>query len=184
MGDEERTLNGGFAFVTRRRVLKLGLAGAGAVAIAGAGGVLGIRGCAPPVSGLRALTRYHYRTLTAIGDTLIPRGGIVPQGASDFDLARKFDAYLADEPAESIRTFRRALQLVEYGPVVFDRRLSTFSNLDANERSIHWHSWETSGQLIRLQVALAFRKFFFMMFYDQPEVWPHIGYPGPALSST
>jgi hypothetical protein len=184
MGDDPQSSLGGFAFVTRRRVLKLGLAGAGAVAIAGAGGVPGIRGCAPPVSGLRVLTRYHYRTLTAIGDTLIPRGGGVPQGASDFDLARKFDGYLADEPAESIRTFQRALQLVEYGPVVFDRRLATFSNLDADERSGHWHTWETSDRLLRRQVALAFRKYFFTMFYDQPEVWPHIGYPGPALSST
>ncbi|NUM53208.1 MAG: hypothetical protein HUU46_06165 [Candidatus Hydrogenedentes bacterium] len=184
MGDVPQTRLGGFAFLTRRTVLKLGAAGVGALAVAGVGGALGIRGCAPPVTGLRILSRYHYRTLAAIGDTLIPRGGAIPQGASDFDLARAFDGYLADEPAETVRAIQRALHLVEYGPVVFDRRFVTFSNLTAEERAAHWRTWETSDQLVRRQVALAFRKYFFMMFYDQPDVWPHIGYPGPALTIT
>jgi hypothetical protein len=68
--------------------------------------------------------------------------------------------------------------------VVFERCLTTFSNLETAERLSHWRRWETSDQLLRRQVALAFHRFFYMMFYDRAEVWPHIGYPGPALSST
>ena len=184
MGNKDRVDTQEFALLTRRSILKLGLVSTGSLVVAGAGGLLGIRGCAPPVAGLRVLNRHHYRTLAMIADTLIPRGGAFPLGASDFDLARTFDGYLADEPPENISRFRRALHLVEYGPLIFEHRLATFSNLDVADRSSHWQSWEISDLLLRRQVALAFRRFVYMMFYDQVQVWPHIGYPGPALTTT
>ncbi len=184
MGEETTGRADGFPRITRRTLLKFSLAGAGSLVIVGAGGFLGIRGRAPSVSGLRVLNRYHYRTFTAIAETLIPHGGAFPLGASDFDLARTFDGYLADEPPQNIRTFQRALLLVEYGPVLFERRLVTFSNLNPEQRLNHWQGWESSDRLVRRQVALAFRRFVYMVFYDQPQVWPHIGYPGPAISST
>ena len=32
-----------------------------------------------------------------------------------------------------------------------------------------------------LQIALAFRKFMSLVFYDRPEIWPHLGYEGPMF---
>lgn len=179
--DPSGDASGDFTFLTRRNVLKLGLAGAGALILGGGGELWLLRGRAPAVKGLRVLNRYEYRTLACIGDTLIPQGGPFEEGAADFDLARRYDVYLSDEPPSNIKTFKRALNLIEYGPVIFERRLVTFSNLDATERLQHWHHWEVSDRLLRRQVALAFRRFLYMMFYDQSAVWPYIGYPGPSL---
>src|ERR1035437_1822852 len=51
----------GFSILSRRRLLKLGL-GAGGALLMGGGGLLALRGSAPPVTGLRILTEQQYRT--------------------------------------------------------------------------------------------------------------------------
>lgn len=183
MATEEREPQAGaaalFAFMSRRRFLKIGLAGAGLVA-AGGGGLLAMRGSAPEVKGLKVLSNQSYRTLANLARTHLPRGGPFEVGADDVDLARRFDAFLADEPKKNVRDVTRALLLIELGPVIFDLKLHTFSHLSPKERLKHWEEWMTSRLLIRRQAALAFRKFFGLVFYDRPETWPHIGYPGPS----
>ncbi len=172
-----------FGVVSRRRLLKISLGGGSLLLMGGAGSFYALRtlrGSAPYVSGLRILTPHEYRTLTALAETHLPRGGPFNVGAGDFDLARIFDNYLADEPQENIRDIKRALLLVEYGPLYIDHRLATFSNLSPDERLRHWRSWMASDKLLRRQIALAFRKFLSMVFYDQEKVWPHIGYNGPS----
>jgi hypothetical protein len=172
---------GPFAFLSRRRFLKAALGG-GAVVLGGAaGGALALRGCAPSVDGLRVLSDHQYRTLTALAETHLPAGGAFEAGATGRDLPRLFDAFLADEPAQNIADLKRALVLVEFGPVVFDFRIKTFSNLDAEARLAHWQGWIDSDSLLRRQVAIAFRRFLALVFYDHPSVWPAIGYGGPSL---
>jgi hypothetical protein len=178
--DAEREGTGPFAFLTPRTLLKHGL-GALAVPAAGVTGLLGLRGCAPDIDGLLVLGDHGYRTFSALARLHIPRGGPFAEGADDFDLARAFDAYLSGEPEDNVRDLTRALHLIELGPVVFDHRLATFSNLPHDEQDAHWRSWGVSERLVQRQVAVAFRKFLALVFYDQPAVWPHIGYPGPSL---
>ncbi len=169
-----------FGFLTRRRVLQLGL-GAGAATLVGGGGLYLLRGSAPDVEGLKRLSTQHYRTLLALALTHIPAGGPFPLGAEAADLARAFDAYLADEPDGHVDDVTRALTLVEYGPLLFDHRLKTFSHLQPQEQLAHWMSWGQSDRLLRRQIWWGFAKFFGLVFYDTPAVWPHIGYPGPSL---
>jgi hypothetical protein len=168
-----------FRVLSRRRFLKWGLTGAGAVVAAG-GGLFGLRGCAPSVDGLRTLSDHEYRTMAAIADAIIPPGGAFALGAAECDLARAFDTYLADEPAANVRDLKRALLLVEFGPVVFDLRAATFSNLSPEERRAHWDGWGASESEVRRQVAVAFRRFVALVFYDRPEAWAALGYPGPG----
>lgn len=170
----------GFHFLSRRRLLQLGVGGIGLTVAAG-GGLLGLRGCAPPVSELRVLSAQEYRTLRAIARAHIPRGGGFASGAEDFDLARRFDAFLADEPPENVKNLKLAVALVEYGPLLYERRLATFSNLSEAEQASHWESWVYRGSPFQRQVAAAFRKFFALTFYDDKRVWAEIGYGGPAL---
>ncbi len=171
-----------FGFLSRRRLLKLGLGGAGLLLGAG-GGLLGLRGCAPPVEGLRALSDHQFRTLANLARVHLPAGGAFEEGADGEELARAFDRYLADEPPHAMSDLQTALTLVELGPVVFDGRLTTFSNLPSADQHAHWAAWLSSDMLLRRQVGLAFRKFLSLVFFDRPSVWPHIGYPGPTLRS-
>lgn len=173
---------GMFSFMSRRRALVWTLKGLGAVAgvaALGAGGLLGLRGCAPDVDGLSLLSAHEYRTLTALARTLLPEGGAFEMGAAQLDMARAFDTFLQGEPEENVTNLTRALTWLEFGPVVIDGRLTTFSNLSDEERYEHWNTWPVADDLDRRRVAIAFRKFMYLVFYDQSAVWPHLGYPGP-----
>jgi hypothetical protein len=169
-----------FLFLRRRTFLKLGVAGL-AVVGAGAGGLVALRGSAPQVDGLRVLTSQEHRTLQNIARAQLPPGGPFAEGADELGVARAFDAFLADEGPENQSDLKTALALVEYGPVLFERRLTTFSHLDDAAREAHWRAWCESDLLLRRQVATAFRRFILLVGFDQPRAWASIGYPGPSL---
>lgn len=171
-----------FSFLRRRTFLKLGVAGLAGLGAAG-GGMAALRGSAPAVSGLGVLDAHRFRTLLAIAQAQLPTEGPFPIGAGE-RIARMFDGFLQGEPQKNVDDLRTALLLVEYGPVLFERRFTTFSNLPVEERSRHWRAWGESDLLLRRQVAVAFRKFLHVVFFDDPAVWPHIGYPGPSLWGT
>jgi hypothetical protein len=172
-----------FRFLSRRRFLQMGIGGIG-LTVAVGGGLFGLRGCAPPITGLRVLSAQEYRTLRAVARAHIPRGGGFASGAEDFDLARRFDAFLADEPAENVKNLKLAVALVEFGPLVYERRLATFSNLSEEQQASHWELWVYRGSPFQRQVAAAFRKFFALTFYDNERVWGEIGYGGPGLQDS
>jgi hypothetical protein len=171
---------GGFALFSRRRFLTASLS-AGAAVAAGASGLWALRGSAPDVAGLRSLGAHAYRTLAHLARALFPEGGAFPPGASGVDLARMFDVVLADEPEWNQSDLKAALFLLELGPLLFEGRLTTFSSLNEAEALAHFQRWQQSHSLVRRQVALAFRKFLCVVFYDRPEVWKHIGYDGPLI---
>lgn len=164
-----------FSVVSRRRFLKA-LAAGGLLAGGGVGWLAALRGCAPSVPGLRCLGDQEYRTLAALAIALFPEGGAFTVGAASMDLARTFDGYLADEDDDRQSDLKRALLLLEYGPLVYDHRHVTFSHLSPGEQLAHFERWSTSDELLRRQVAVAFRKFLSLVFYDREEVWPAIGY--------
>lgn len=166
--------------VTRRRLLT-GLAVAGGGLAAGAVGLLSLRGTAPAVEGLRCLDAHGYRTFSHLALSALP--SLRPGGAlaGALDLGRAFDGFLADEPPDAQREGRFALTLLELGPVVFDRRLVTFSHLSHDEAAAHFSAWGTSSVAVRREVASGLRRFMALLFYDTPAVWPSIGYDGPLI---
>lgn len=143
--------------------------------------MLALRGSAPKVDGLRVLDAHEYRTLQSLVEVMFPNTKAIPVDAGPMDLPRAFDDFLANEPEHNVKDLRQALVLIEFGPLVFDKKLTTFSRLDPEERSKHWDGWGVSDNLLRRQVSIAMRKFFNLVYFDREEVWPHIGYPGPSL---
>ncbi len=178
---DETETEGLFAFLSRRRFLKVSLVAGGALLGLGGGGLLALRGRAPSVDGLRVLDDHEYRTLASLVEVMFPRTEAIPIDVETMDLPRAFDEFLANEPQHNVDDLQKALVLIEFGPLVFDKRLSGFSRLDPEERSAHWQSWGASDDLLRRQVSIAMRKFFNLVFFDHEEVWPSIGYGGPSL---
>lgn len=178
---DQGSSEGLFSFLSRRRFLKVSLVAGGAVLGVGGGGLLALRGRAPTVEGLRVLDAHEYRTLQSLVEVMLPKTDAIPIDAASMDLPRAFDGFLADEPEHAVQDLRKALVLVEFGPLVFDKKLTTFSRLDVAERAEHWAAWGVSDTLLRRQVFVSLRKFFNLVYFDHEEVWPHIGYPGPSL---
>lgn len=167
--------------LSRRRFLRWTLGAGGVVLMGSGGGLLALRGVAPDVEGLRILSAQEHRTVAMLARAVFPAGGAFRFSAADVDLARAFDRFLADEPPWNQRDLKSAILLLEYGPVVFERRLVTFSHLTDAERLRHFERWCTSDSELRRQVATAFRRFLTLVFYDQPGAWPGIGYDGPLF---
>jgi len=184
MGDvpgDESAGDGLFSFLSRRRFLKVSLVAGGAILGAGGGGLLALRGRAPKVEGLRILDVHEYRTLQSLVEVMLPNTDAIPVDAAQMDLPRAFDAFLADEPEHNVKDLQKALVLIEFGPLAFDKKLTTFSRLGVDERARHWSEWAVSDNLLRRQVSIAMRKFFNLVYFDHDEVWPHVGYPGPSM---
>lgn len=171
-----------FGFLSRRRFLKAGLVAGGAILGVGGGGLWVLRGSAPKVDGLEVLDAHEYRTLESLVEVILPKTDKIPVEVAPMDLPRAFDAFLADEPKQNVEDLQKALVLIEFGPLVFDKRVTTFSRLDPAERLEHWNGWGVSDSLLRRQVSIAMRKFFNLVYFDSAQVWPHIGYPGPSLA--
>ncbi len=112
---------------------------------------------------------------------MLPKTDAIPVDPGSMDLPRAFDEFLSNEPEQNVKDLQKALVLVEFGPLVFDKRVTTFSRLPEDERSAHWASWGSSDNLLRRQVSIAMRKFFNLVYFDHEAVWPYIGYPGPSL---
>jgi hypothetical protein len=181
LSSEESARDGLFSFLSRRRFLRVSLVAGGAALGIGGGGLLALRGRAPNIEGLRVLDAHEYRTLQSLVEVMLPKSDAIPIDAAPMDLPRAFDDFLADEPEHNIKDLQKALALIEFGPLVFDKRVTTFSRLDVDERATHWNAWALSDSLLRRQVSIAMRKFFNLVYFDHEEVWPYIGYPGPSM---
>lgn len=166
-----------FGIVSRRGVIKAALASGGALALGG-GGLVALRGSAPPVEGLKALSPHGYRTMKHLAAACFPELRVEPPR---IDLARAFDGYLADEPTLAQKEAGQALLLLEYGPVVFEGTLTTFSHLTFDDALAHFNRWSSSDSLLRRQVAGGLRRFNSLLFYDHPATWASIGYEGPLV---
>jgi len=178
---DDRAREGLFGFLSRRRFLKASLVAGGAILGVGGGGLLALRGRAPSVDGLRVLDDHEYQTLESLVQVMLPTTDEIPIDVASMDLPRAFDAFLTGEPEHNVKNLRKALVLVEFGPLVFDKKITTFSRLPVDERTEHWNSWGTSDRLLQRQVSIAMRKFFNLVYFDHEKVWPYIGYPGPSL---
>lgn len=179
--EDEPPREGLFSFLSRRRFLKVSLVAGGAVLGVGGGGLWALRGSAPKVEGLRVLDAHEYRTLQSLVQVMLPTTDAIPVDVGSMDLPRAFDEFLANEPEHNVKDLQKALVLIEFGPLVFDKKLSTFSRLEPADRAAHWDAWGVSDNLLRRQVSIAMRKFFNLVYFDHEEVWAHIGYPGPSL---
>ncbi len=167
--------------VTRRSLLRGGLITTGALATGGASACLWLRGCAPEVAGLRVLDAHHYATLERLVDTLFSPGASFGVDVAALDLPRAFDGYLADEPEDVVSDLKSALILLEVGPVIDGRSAQPFSRMSREGREAFFRAWMGGDDLTKRKITVALRKFFNLSLYDRPEMWRHIGYPGPAL---
>ncbi|HWP35337.1 MAG TPA: gluconate 2-dehydrogenase subunit 3 family protein [Thermodesulfobacteriota bacterium] len=179
---EERALHAARAVLSRRRFLKVGLAGTAVVVLGGAG--LALRRTLlreGPAGGLATLTPQEFSIFAAIADRVCPPGGEGAPGAAALEVARRADRLLAtlDEPAQ--REFKLLLHLVESALVgfLFEGRLRPFTRLPPAEQDRVLASWGGSRLAFRRTGYEAVKRLAGALYYADRRTWARIGYPGP-----
>lgn len=141
--------------------------------------------CAPVevADGLRVLSAGDFRVLTAVADSVVPRGGAFATGAADVDVARRIDALLAPADPRLLRGLRAGLALVEYAGGLLAGRPGRFSRLSAGDREAVLAALPHRFGLAREAYA-GLRALCLFAFYSADESWPALGYEGPWVSGS
>jgi hypothetical protein len=74
-----------------------------------------------------------------------------------------------------------ALKLFEYGPMLFDWRLSRFTALGPEEQDVHIAGWRDSRFATRRLAFRAVKNLSFLGYYSQDATWKGIHYLGPVM---
>lgn len=168
----------------RRRLLKAGIAGGAALAIAG-----GVAWVARRVNE-RGASRTLDADALAIVHAIVPAmlaGALPPAGA---ERARAIDetvsgvdrAIAALPPAsrgELAQLF--ALLALSPGRRVFAGVASPWADADASEVAAFLDAWRASGWELKRSAYDALHQLVLAAWYANPRSWPAIGYPGPPL---
>ncbi len=166
--------------ITRRSILKYGLAGAVILAASGVG--LSVRSTTQrtPRRPLVSLDPTTYSILAAISDRILPGGEGFPK-ASDLEVPEKIDALLATchpgmqaEVVQVLQLFENAL-----AGFVFDQRFQTFTASPPDVQDEVIASWRSSRISVRRTAYKALHGLVTASYYGSPEVYKLVGYPGP-----
>lgn len=139
-------------------------------------------GMSPPAKA--QLGRVQARTLRAVVAAIRPRGHGFDQPIDD-DVARQVEQSIAHLPGALGLWFKMGLRFIEYGPPIYARRLSRFSNLPPPEGLEYLSRWEQArGPVKTLLRGLRFLIMF--SFYQHPDVLAdlEVDWAGRAVTLT
>jgi hypothetical protein len=168
--------------LSRRALLRSGLAGLGLVALSG--GAIALRGTklrAMPPGGLRVLSLAEYSILAAIADRMCPAKAPGVPGASDLDVAFLADRMLENALPDAQQGVKLATRIVENGltGALFFERVTPFTQLAPAEQDRALRAFKHSKVAVRRTLFRALSGLTGAMYYGHPDTWPSVGYPGP-----
>jgi hypothetical protein len=76
-----------------------------------------------------------------------------------------------------------ALQLFEWGPLLFELSFTRFTRMSPVEQDASLEAWMTSRLALRRLGFKALRNLAFLGYYSQDETWGLLGYAGPLLGT-
>ncbi len=165
---------------SRRTLLKVGWAGAALLAVGG--GMLGTRGgvLREPRAKLHRLSVHEFSIVAAMADRFHPGVGGLPT-AWELRVPEKLDGLLwSMHPADShelqngLRFFENALT-----GAILDRRFNTFTASTPSEQDAIIETWRGSSMFTRRMLIKATRGLTASIYWADPRVFSHCGYPGP-----
>ncbi len=179
---QEKGLHAARAVLSRRRFLKVGLAGTAVVVLGGAG--LALRRTVlreGPAARLKTFTPKEFSIFAAIADRVCPPGGDGAPGATALEVARKADLVVStlDEPTR--KEFKLLLHVFDNGLAgfLFEGRLRPFTQLSPAEQDRSLASWGRSRLAFRRTGYEAVKRLAGALYYADERTWTRIGYPGP-----
>src|SRR3972149_9652602 len=120
------------------------------------------------------------KVMEAIADTIIPSDGPDRPGALDMGLVDRLLDFLTIIPFGPT-AMKLASWSWEFCPI-WSGRFARFSRLSAEERERIFLSWETSRLMFRRGALLITKAVWMAPFYNNPAIWPYIGFKEGCLS--
>jgi hypothetical protein len=113
------------------------------------------------------------RILRAAVAAMRPRGHGFDQPVDD-DVLREMQHFFVRLPAPMRLGFPVGLRLLEWGPPVFARRMTRFSDMPPDEARTYLESFQRAGGP-RAAMVLGLRTLVFLAFYQHPRVLADMG---------
>lgn len=172
--------------ISRRKFLRLGLAGGALASVASVTGFVfaGYTLDEEKRARLRHLSAKEYLVLRAVARRILD-GVDELLAIDDADPALYVDGFLPQLDSDNQRELRGLLHLVEHGTALFGSsragRLRRFTSLSADEQDAVLAEWQSSNLTVRRQGFQGLRSLCFMGYYRHDRAWPALGYSGPTI---
>ncbi len=114
------------------------------------------------------------KVLESVTEAIIPSEGPERPGASDVDLADRLIERLS-EYGGAHRAFIAACWFWEFSPLL-SGKMKRLSALPVDERTGILERWEHSRMGSRRWAIIMLKAPVLATFYNNPDIWPHIGY--------
>ncbi len=134
---------------------------------------------APLTTGLRVLTPHQADILTAIAERITFTGtDTMPALRNTQAIVTIDQALLQLDPGVQSQV-GWLLMLFQWGPPLFQLKLSTFTGLTPEERDSYLQGWATSRSSTRRLAFRALKNLSMLGYYSQDATWKGIHYDGP-----
>lgn len=152
----------------RRSVLKLGLLGAGGVALGLPVARVGLWWNRRPADGLKALSLREFEITEAIAEAYFPPGGTPPQSGKELNLAMFLDEVVARMDSDLARVMKAGLHTIEDFTMLDQLSSRRFDDLPLNERYDVLVSWEQSPVFPKRGVLRLLKWYLSMALVERP----------------
>ncbi len=178
----QREAQGGSpASPARRRLLQVGLGGTVLLGLGGLGFWLWRPHSARIApSDLKTLDAGAWQVLAAVAACICPEGKGFPS-ADAIGVASRVDALLAGLHPTTVGEIRQLLGLLENpaSSLLLDGRIGSFSGADAATQAQILAGWRDSDIAVKRAGFKALSGLCASSYYSHPDVFAHVGYPGP-----
>jgi hypothetical protein len=119
--------------------------------------------------------------LTQVVERIVETGEPAAPAVRTTRAIATIDALCASLDPAATAPLPALLRLVEWGPLVFERRFARFTQQDAAAQDASLAGWMRSSLTMRRMGFYALRNLALLGYWSQDETWPLVGYAGPLL---
>ena len=119
--------------------------------------------------------------LTQVVERMVDTGESAAPAVRKTRAIATIDALCASLDPSATAPLPALLRLVEWGPLVFERRFARFTQQDAAAQDASLAGWMRSSLAMRRMGFYALRNLSLLGYWSQDETWPLVGYAGPLL---
>lgn len=130
-------------------------------------------------AGALVLTPHDAEILTAVVTRMVFTGTNDQPPVTETGAIETIDRALSQLEASVQSQLRWLLTAVQWGPLLFEFKLKTFTALSAEDQDRHLRDWATSRWQTRRLAFRALKNLSMLGYYSQDATWKAIHYDGP-----